>query len=159
MEQIVAAPGTVKRIAVGVLLQSAQDARTIEQVRQLVGVAAGLSPERGDSVVVFARDRFAAPEQTGAALAPRPVSGAAGDIAQSPAPTTRIAVASHAPHTASMGSWGLLALLVIVLSIALPYWWLRRQSDETLPMNSEQRERKLEQLRRVLARDGAAVDA
>jgi hypothetical protein len=58
-----------------------------------------------------------------------------------------------------MGSWGLLALLVIVLSIALPYWWLRRQSDETLPMNSEQRERKLEQLRRVLARDGAAVDA
>ena len=159
MEQIVAAPGTVKRIAVGVLLQSAQDARTIEQVRQLVGVAAGLSPERGDSVVVFARDRFAAPEQIGAATAPRPVSGAGSDSAPSPAPAARIAVAGHAPHTASMGSWGLLALLVIVLSIALPYWWLRRQSDETPLMNSEQRERKLEQLRQVLARNGAPADA
>jgi len=158
LEQIVGAPGTVKRIAVGVLLQSAQDTRTIEQVRQLVSVAAGLSVERGDSVVVFARDRFAAAE-TPASVAPAPASGAAGGVAAAPTPGVRAMSASNAPHIASIGSWGLLALLVIVLSIALPYWWLRRQSAETPLMSATERERKLEQLRRILAREEAAADA
>lgn len=158
LEQIVGAPGTVKRIAVGVLLQSSQDTRTIEQVRQLVGVAAGLSVERGDSVVVFARDRFAAAESP-ASVAPVPASGAAGGVAAAPMPGVRAMSVGHAPHAASIGSWGLLALLVIVLSIALPYWWLRRQSAETPLMNPTERERKLEQLRRILAREEAAADA
>ncbi len=52
VEQIVAAPGSVKRIHVAVVVRAAMNAAQLEQVRSLVAAAVGAAQERGDTVVV-----------------------------------------------------------------------------------------------------------
>src|SRR6185503_6610499 len=52
VEQVIAAPGSVTRVSVGVVIPFALDARTQERIREMVKVAAGIDEGRGDEVVV-----------------------------------------------------------------------------------------------------------
>jgi len=52
VEQVIAAPGSVTRVSVGVVIPFALDARTQDRIREMVKVAAGIDEGRGDEVVV-----------------------------------------------------------------------------------------------------------
>jgi flagellar M-ring protein FliF len=149
----VASPGSLKRLNVGVLLQSTVDAVTLEQVRQLVVATAGLSTERGDAVVVFARDKFAAQDK-GTALA-QPASlqlSADGTSAQS-------RPVNDGRANSAVPSWVIGAALLAVLCAGGIAWWLLQQRNGSglAMMTAAQRERQLQRLREALAAGG--VDA
>jgi flagellar M-ring protein FliF len=153
LEQIVASPGSLKRLNVGVLLQSAVDAVTLEQVRQLVVATAGLSTERGDAVVVFARDKFAAQDK-GTALA-QPASlqlSADGTPAQS-------RPVNNGRANSAVPSWVIgFALLALLCAGGIAWWLLQQRNGSGLAMmTAAQRERQLQRLREALAAGG--VDA
>jgi flagellar M-ring protein FliF len=50
VEQIVSAPGGVRHIRVGVLLPAGVEARQVESLREVIAMAAGLNPARGDAL-------------------------------------------------------------------------------------------------------------
>lgn len=56
VEQVVAAPGGVTRLSVGVIVPGATDLATQERIEDLVRVAAGINDTRGDLVVVQSLD-------------------------------------------------------------------------------------------------------
>jgi flagellar M-ring protein FliF len=56
VEQVVAAPGGVTRLSVGVIVPGTVDADTQVRIEDMVRVAAGISEERGDVVVVQSLD-------------------------------------------------------------------------------------------------------
>jgi len=56
VEQVVAAPGGVTRLSVGVIVPGATDLATQNRIEDLVRVAAGISDARGDQVVVQSLD-------------------------------------------------------------------------------------------------------
>ncbi len=155
LEQIVASPGSLKRLNVGVLVPSGVDAMTLEQVRQLVAATAGLSAERGDAVVVFARDKFAAQDK-GAALAHPAALQLRGDAAPAqprPVPDARV--------TGAVPSWLIGAALLALLCVGSITWWLlqRRNGGELAMMTAAERERHLQRLREALATGGGDARA
>lgn len=58
VQQVVTAPGGIKRISVGVVLPKTLASDQLENVRQMVTMAAGLSQERGDAIVVHGIDQL-----------------------------------------------------------------------------------------------------
>ena len=58
VQQVVTAPGGVRRISIGVLLPKALGEDQLGKVRQIVTMVAGLSEERGDAIVVHSIDQL-----------------------------------------------------------------------------------------------------
>lgn len=58
-EQFVAAPGGIRRMTVAVLVQRPLDTEQQTKLREVVAMAVGLRPERGDAVVVYPGAQFA----------------------------------------------------------------------------------------------------
>jgi flagellar M-ring protein FliF len=52
IEQVIAAPGGVTRVSIGVIVPAALDAASLEQIREMVKVVAGVDEARGDEVIV-----------------------------------------------------------------------------------------------------------
>ena len=81
VEQVVAAPGGVTRLSVGVIVPGATDLTTQGRIEDLVRVAAGINDSRGDLVVVQSLDglgpdttAFAPPEVAAVDVAPEAVT-------------------------------------------------------------------------------------
>jgi flagellar M-ring protein FliF len=152
LEQIVAAPGNVKRLSVGVLVNAPLDAATMDQVRQLLIATAGLSADRGDTVVFFARERFAATSLEGG-------GSESGDVAKT-VPATQSAEARI--ESAVAGSfalpWLLGALLLAVL-VSVMTWLALARARGARPTSPEQRQELLDRLRRSLSEGKADATA
>jgi flagellar M-ring protein FliF len=93
VEQVVAAPGGVTRLSVGVIVPGATDIETRNRIEDLVRVAAGINDGRGDVVVVQNLDGLGA---TVAVLAP-----AITEPVESELP----AVMQAAPAAATVAPW------------------------------------------------------
>jgi flagellar M-ring protein FliF len=52
VEQVATQPGAIRRLHVAAVVSRPLDAKQIEQIREIVAAAAGVVPERGDTVVV-----------------------------------------------------------------------------------------------------------
>ncbi|UGQ47967.1 flagellar basal-body MS-ring/collar protein FliF [Massilia endophytica] len=104
VEQVVAAVGTVRRLNVAVVLRMPLDAAQVARVRDIVGVAAGVSAERGDAIAVYSMDQLAAQP---ASPAPPPVQA----VANTPA-------APSQPHGAAP-SWAWWAAPAVLLAVLL----------------------------------------
>ncbi len=87
VEQIVAAPGGITRLSVGVVLQGELDAEKQKRVTDLVRMAAGINEQRGDAIVVLALDQVSARPTTPAETM---------DVASSPTPHTEPAAPAPA---------------------------------------------------------------
>ena len=61
VEQVVTAPGGIRRVSVGVVLPGSANAEQLANVKQVVTMVAGLSTDRGDAIVVQGIDRLALP--------------------------------------------------------------------------------------------------
>ncbi len=58
VEQIVATPGSVRRLSVGVLVPQGLDEARLQKLREVVAAAAGLDIARGDTIALYAVDKF-----------------------------------------------------------------------------------------------------
>jgi flagellar M-ring protein FliF len=52
VEQVIAAPGGITRVTIGVIIPEVLDVESIERIRELVKIVAGVDEARGDEVVV-----------------------------------------------------------------------------------------------------------
>lgn len=151
IEQIVASPGNVKRLNIGVLVNGRLEPALTEQVRQLVIASAGLATERGDSVTVFSRDRFAG------AVAVVPVSRTSPPLAMPVIDETSDA------RTEARRSTGfvlplVLGLIGVIVVIATLLGFARIQNRRRL-LSPEERAAQLDRLRQALAAEKADARA
>lgn len=129
VEQVVAAPGGVTRLSVGVIVPGATDLATQNRIEDLVRVAAGINDARGDLVVVQSLDGL------GSAAGAMPAAPLAAVEADEPAP-----VPQATPVTAAVAAWwmnrwlwigvGGAALLLVILAFALRGAGRRRLSAD-----------------------------
>lgn len=76
LEQIVSAPGSLKHLSVGVVIDGTLPEETLAQLKSVTAAAVGADGSRGDTVVIFARAQPANGSATGIA-SPLPVDGTA----------------------------------------------------------------------------------
>jgi flagellar M-ring protein FliF len=72
VEQLVSAPGSIKRIQVGVVVPPGVPQDRLERIQQVVSMAAGIDRGRGDAIAVYALDQVAGAP----ALKPTGIGGA-----------------------------------------------------------------------------------
>lgn len=58
IEQIISAPGGIKRISIGVLVPAETNSEQIEKVHDIVTMSVGINKERGDAIAVHSIDMF-----------------------------------------------------------------------------------------------------
>lgn len=59
IEQVVSTPGSIRRLSVGVLVPQALDEGRLSKLREVVAMAVGLNPTRGDAIALTSLDQFA----------------------------------------------------------------------------------------------------
>jgi len=111
VEQVVAAPGGVTRLSVGVIVPGAVDLATQNRIEDLVRVAAGINDTRGDMVVVQSLDGLGSAVTDVAPVTPAPESDAPA-VAQ-PAPVA----AATVPWWHDVWLWGGAAAGIVLLVI------------------------------------------
>lgn len=109
VEQTVAAPGSIRRISVGILLPNDIAQERADKIREVVAMAAGLVPARGDSIAIYPVEQFAPKAVPAAAATPAPADG--------PAPARAAARGDSvlAWLWAALGLAILLAIVVVLL--------------------------------------------
>lgn len=153
VEQVVSQPGSIERLQVVAVVQAPLKPGQLEQLRALVGAAVGLSPQRGDVIVVQSLDGMA----DGAATPALDAGPAASMLAQAPVPGASASApaqpvaggAATQAITAMAGALGLAA----ILSLLLQYRRARtRPPAAAAPqaMTAAQREEALQKVRQWL---------
>lgn len=149
LEQIVSAPGTVRRLSVAIVLEREQPAEVVEKVQAVVAASAGIDGKRGDVVSIVVRDP---------AL---PVAAAATPVAALPAlaaPRARPASAAAANSTAfAAKDAALLGAAGVLLLVGGVAWRaLRRREPATRRLSAHEREQFAARLKRLLQEQGDA---
>jgi flagellar M-ring protein FliF len=152
VEQVVAAPGSVTRLSVGVIVPGNVDAATQERVAELVRVAAGISDERGDEVVVQSLDGLGSADQVPAVM---PEGLTPERIVAAPAALPGPAVATAAASV-WWQRWYVLALAGMILVGALLLAIMRRSATGGARLSAEERARLLSDVRATLERGRTA---
>jgi len=143
VEQVVAAPGGVTRLSVGVIVPGNVDAATQARIEELVRVAAGINDVRGDEVVVQSLDGLGS---AGAPIAPAsPPPAEELPIAKAEAPTPE-------PVRLWWNTWYPWAALAVVLAVlAAALLLLRRRQTGDQRLTADERARLLADVRASLA--------
>jgi flagellar M-ring protein FliF len=126
VEQVVTAPGSIQHLGVAIVVKVPADKAQLERVRDLVAVAVGFDPKRGDSIAVYSM------EQLAGASVPAPLAAVSMTDADVPAAASKLAANARQPQPAaaqavtpwempdiSSEALGLLALIAGVLAIAV----------------------------------------
>ncbi|MBE7367194.1 flagellar basal-body MS-ring/collar protein FliF [Ramlibacter pallidus] len=143
VEQVVSQPGSIRRLHVVAVVRQALDAEQQEQVRKLVAVAVGASPERGDAVLV---QSFQAP-----ATAPAQEGG-----------PVRVPLDAAPPAATAATAWPLAVVLVLAAGIFLALRSRKRSSAARAmapPLTDGQRQLALRKVEAWLHEGGAAHTA
>lgn len=146
IEQIVTAPGSIRRLSVGVVLPGKADPERIQRVYDLISMTVGLNVQRGDAIVVHYLDQLTA-GQPAAHVEPK-----AGAAAESSA--RREADASEGPNVPLAALVALLgAALLMVAALSMTLSRLRKRQPPA--MTAEQRQEALDQIKTWLERGQA----
>lgn len=105
IEQLVVASGAVRRMTVAVVVKKPLTDLQIERLREVLGLAVGFNPARGDAMAVSTMERLS----TSSGQAPETVIDA-------PAP-----VSAAKPADAMRVTWVLAALLIVCVLLALTF--------------------------------------
>lgn len=148
VENIVAMPGSIRRIDVVAVVRKPLDAAQQERIKSIVAAAVGASPERGDSVVVQPLNALGAVDGVG-------MNGLTGASGNDDADTSTTAMAKdaqgHMPISSnkvetsrkSSNDNGLLVsvLFGLIVLIAGAVLWLRHNAAEkqNMPLSDEQK--------------------
>jgi flagellar M-ring protein FliF len=156
VQQVVTAPGGVRRISVGVLLPMALGEDQLGKVRQIVTMVAGLSEDRGDAIAVHGIDQLL-------------MRNAQTDIEQ-PAIVPEDTEAGMLPawigrFVAGMSMWNLMLVVAGLatlagISVALT-WFFRRRRRQTITTDVDHRRKLLAEIQEWIEaeKDAAQVIA
>jgi flagellar M-ring protein FliF len=126
VEQIVSAPGSVRRISVGVLLPAGVGVQEVETLKQVIGMAVGLNAARGDALAFsWVGGRVQDPRAEAKVAPPR--KRAAPPI-----------------ETASVPAWTAAAAVLLLVALLFS---LRRRQHRAKALSLEQREQMLGRLK------------
>ena len=150
IEQIVTAPGAVRRLSVGVVLPETLPPAQAQKLTEVVSMAVGLNAARGDGIAVYSLDALADARQ----------NVHASDML--PARTmTAMADAVPARPTAANGAGAIsaadgprhslfLAAFLFILSALAVIQLLRRRDARAVPLSDNERSRMLRELQQWL---------
>ena len=147
VEQIVSNPGTIKRVSVGVLLPRMLPSEKVQEIRQVLAMAVGLSAARGDEIAISAVDQFSA-------AAPGPATSNAPTPELEGKPSLRLS--QDIENSATQKNVAIFAGLVVLVLIAmLSFALFRRQRRRSAQqLTPEARERVLTDIRSWLEHGG-----
>ncbi|SDZ15960.1 flagellar M-ring protein FliF [Lysobacter sp. yr284] len=149
LEQIVSAPGTVRRLSVAIVLEREQPAEVVEKVQAVVAASAGIDGKRGDVVSIVVRDPALPVAAMAAPVAALPAL--ATPRAQPAAPAAAISAAFAAKDAALLGAAGALLLVGGVAWRAL-----RRRGPAPRRLSDHERDQFAARLKRLLHDQGDA---
>jgi flagellar M-ring protein FliF len=154
VEQVVAAPGSVTRLSIGVIVPGSVDFETQERIAELVRVAAGISDVRGDEVVVQSLDGLGSGDHVPAVTAANPLQD---DMTRVEAVETPVVASAAAALRASQWwqQWYVLAIAGVLL-VALLLAFTRRTSGANGHLSPEERARLLADVKATLDRGRSA---
>lgn len=133
VEQTVSAPGSIRRISVGILLPDNIPLERTEKIREVVSMAAGLNPARGDSIAIYSVEQFAA--HTAVVKAgPPPAAG-------TPEDTAAVRVATRQSSIVNMLGIALGAILLLAIVVLLLRSLRRTDGSGAGAMNLSEAER------------------
>jgi flagellar M-ring protein FliF len=161
LEQVIAAPGGITRLSVGVIVPGELAEEKQKRITDLVRMAAGINESRGDAIVVQPLDQLgikaaaAFPAAAGDVVAPVPAPAAA-EVAGAGTGAEAPLLISPRPlltTTQVVMSWTVVVILLVALGfVAL----LRRKAVATprlegpAPLSNQERQQLLLEIRRVL---------
>jgi flagellar M-ring protein FliF len=125
VEQISVASGTVKRMTVAVVVKKALSEEQRVHLREVIALAAGYNPSRGDAIVVTTLD----------SLMPTAGREAAPAVVPAPVPQAPPAAAGRERNTDVV--WILAALIALALAFAAAAWRRRPRPQVQLRRLSE----------------------
>ena len=157
VEQVVSQPGSIQQIQVVAVVKAPLDAHQIEQLKALIGAAAGTQSDRGDTVVVQSLDSLGnVRSETGAEpMASSPPSSASQAAASTGGATEHSTASPPSPSVPT--AVAVLAGMLGAVVLALLAWWAnglargRGVAGNAPPMSPEQREAALSQIRQWVA--------
>jgi flagellar M-ring protein FliF len=151
VEQVATQPGAIRRLHVAAVVNRHLEPRQLEQLREIVSAAAGVVPERGDTVVVQSLQDLEPAKTT-------PPAGPSVDVHASGPTSISVAAASasSAEEAASPVWFWAVAIAMLLLVTVAALWAARRQSNAIGParISAGERERLLA-VARVWLQDGA----
>ncbi len=107
VEQVVSAPGSIRRLSVGIALDKALTADETRQLSDLLSASIGLDASRGDVISIVARPALAsAGVDAGKTAVAFPLAHAGGEAATTETGSIRTATASTAPALRNSDSGG-----------------------------------------------------
>ncbi|QNB10039.1 flagellar M-ring protein FliF [Herbaspirillum frisingense] len=156
VENIVAAPGSVRHIEVVAVVRKALDAAQQERIRGIVAAAVGASAERGDTVIVQPLAALVQPADE------TPVAAASVEPASSRQPDVAPVPISLGGWRAELGNNGLVIVALTVLLLALAtagMMMARARRDGTPELSDEQKRALMAQLRKWMREPDTAAAA
>ena len=176
VQQVVTAPGSVRRMTIAVVVKKNLDAAQLEHVKEVVSLSVGLNLQRGDAIVIQSMDHLfngvaspAAPLQLTPSNQLSNAASASGTMAE--ASMREGANMAHEPREPAHAKpkkaddgvllWILLLLIAVPLTLGL-IWWLGQRRASNLnaspAMNQLERDRLLQEVRQWI-QQGAVDDA
>jgi flagellar M-ring protein FliF len=177
IEEVIAAPGGITRVSIGVIVPRELDAASLERIREMVRVVAGIDDARGDEVIVRTLADLGGRREHRDAIAPAAAEGTAASemrdagasVASNPeSPAARPAEPQRAVPAPPVGSGAPLGLSIEWLAagvaaafvafgvfVALVVLPRRRAKPE---LSAADRERLLAEIRRTLGDDQIAAE-
>lgn len=151
--QSVTAPGAISRMTVAVVVKKSLSDEQIAKLKEVVGLAVGIDPQRGDGIVVESMGKIASsgsPSATGVAqMEPADASSGMAAGPNMPLAATRLVTI-----------WALCALLAVVLISAAAYAGLRASGTPRRKILSPQeRERMLREVRNWINEPSVSEEA
>lgn len=150
VEEVIAAPGAIRRVTVGVIVPPHIDQEQQQRIRELVRVAAGIDDARGDLLSVQALGQPLLPAPEASAVTDADASGASASVAGGIG-ATRNTVWSW-PRKIQTSLLAVLIACVVfgVFAIVLVRPWRSRS------LSDRQREALLDEIRRTLGEESRA---
>lgn len=151
IEQIVTAPGAIRRLSVGVVLPDALPPAQAQKLTEVVSMAVGLNPGRGDGIAVYTLDSLAGARQESQAGGGPPADKVLVEQAAAAQPPV---ARSHDKPLSSRDEPGYslaLPAALLLLTGALAVLYIRRRPAGVARLSDSERSRMLRELQEWLA--------
>ena len=151
IEQIVNAPGAIRRLSVGVVLPDALPPAQAQKLTEVVSMAVGLNPGRGDGIAVYTLDSLAGARQESKVDGGPPAEKALVEkVAAAQPPAAR----NHDKLLSSRDDPGYslaLPAALLILAGALAVLYIRRRPASVARLTDSERSRMLRELQEWLS--------
>jgi flagellar M-ring protein FliF len=156
IEQTVSSPGSIRRISVGVVLPGHIEPYQAESIKQVVAMAVGLNPARGDGIALS----WASRTPPGAAAGTRKQNGAAGGVEL----RSESSLSKSLPREFSVAAWWLAAAVALALLAGAAFYSVGRARRKgpaqpgSRPLTPAEREEMLSRIKSWIAAGAPASE-